>query len=161
SVLALRNQSKELKGAAFDANANRNPWLTTREAEALPVHFRDNYDNYRAAQGNRLASEEGFTESFAEYVTRAAQAADADGDGIISRAESHALPADLRDNWQLLAERAHVGSADGRAVKDALEALDNDLTLSFFGEDDGGGVAQAIRAAGPFLPLDEGNAFQL
>jgi hypothetical protein len=88
------------------ANANGNAFLTRAEATALPANLKDNYDAFQAQQPTGVVGAERFADAFVRSVARAAAAADANGDGVLTRREARALPAELRDNFEsVLAKR--------------------------------------------------------
>jgi hypothetical protein len=161
SVAALINESKRMSGSLFNVNTDHNAWVTKAEAAKLPASLKDNYDNYRAARGNRGVTQKEVAASFTAYVTAHALRADKNGDGIISATEARYLPTDLKDNFKALVDANRPGTGDGASIKKELAKFANELTLTFFGEDDGGGSTKAIYSKGPFAKLERVNAFDL
>ncbi|MBL8957834.1 MAG: hypothetical protein JNK82_44075 [Myxococcaceae bacterium] len=81
------------------ANADKNTYLTKAEAKKLPADLRNNYENHRAAQGNKSVVASKFVQKYTDYVAVHAKKADKNNDGFITSAEVKNLPVDLRDNF--------------------------------------------------------------
>jgi hypothetical protein len=88
------------------ANTDQNGVLTRTEAAALPATLKDNYDAYQERQSNGVVGGTRFAEDYVRSVAQAAARADTNHDGILTRREARALPADLRDDFEsVLAKR--------------------------------------------------------
>lgn len=84
------------KAAVERANANGNPFLTRKEAEALPADLQDNYERFR--RGSSPVGVRSFVEHHAREAGRETARADLNGDGRINLQELRLLPAHLQDN---------------------------------------------------------------
>lgn len=80
------------------ANVNGNAYLTLEEAKKLPADLQDNFEAFRKAGHSRVSVRQ-FTETFVDYVSKRAAAADKNHDGTLTRTDASKLPKDLRDNF--------------------------------------------------------------
>lgn len=80
------------------ANLNGNAYLTLEEAKKLPADLQDNFEAFRKAGHTRVSVRQ-FTETFVDYVSKSAAAADQNQDGTLTKTDAKKLPKDLRDNF--------------------------------------------------------------
>ncbi len=82
--------------AATAADTNKDGKLTKLDAKKLPKDLRDDFA--RQGKGKTSVTVAKFASDQAAYVARAAKAADANHDGVLSATEQATLPASLADN---------------------------------------------------------------
>ncbi len=131
---------KYVQDKVAQANVDSNNYLTKTEAKKLPADLRDNFENFRGAQGGDRVSVANFQKSFANYVAAQAHSADRNHDGVLTAADAKKLPKDLQDNfWNYVHASDSAGAGDTFSAT-AIAGLKKWVTDNWDGLDDLGGT---------------------
>lgn len=128
------------------ANADGNAFLTKAESEKLPKDLQDNVANFRArGSGNGVVGAKTFVKAYEGYVVATSLKADANENGLLSRAEARALPKDLRDNYAHFAATQGGVISIGRAEASLSPAQLKKAAEDFIVKNSGGGFWDDTR----------------